>query len=68
LEHERNNDENAEGKERKNVEQQSTLSAALEEQREDPQTFSEINATNEIPETVHRKENAWEEDTVIPSK
>jgi hypothetical protein len=50
------------------VEQQSTLSTALEEQREDPQTFSEINATNEIHETVHRKENAWEEDTMIPSK
>ena len=49
------------------VEQQSTLSIALEE-REDPQIFSEINATNEIHETVHRKENAWEEDTMIPSK
>ena len=68
MEHERNNDENAEGKERKNVEQKSTLSTALEKQREDPQTFSEINATNEIHETVHRKENAWEEDTMIPSK
>ena len=60
MEHERNMDENAEREESTNLELQSTLSPALEEEHEDSQTCSDINEANETPETVHKKENDWE--------
>ena len=60
-------DENAERGESTNVELQSTLSPALEEEHGDSQTCSDINEANETLETIQKKENDWEVDPVIPS-
>ena len=68
LEHEKNIEKNAERAESTIAEQQSTLSLALEEEHEGPQTCLDINAANETSENFHGKENAWEADPMIPSK
>ena len=44
------------------------MSPTLEEEHEDSKTCSNINEANETPETIHKKENDWEVDPMIPSK